>query len=402
MGESHVQAIHAPDDVVEQMGAAAKALAAGDAGAARQTLQRVLAKDPRNLPAWLNLAAAARAMNDYDAALGALEGALKLDPRNFFALLGRATLLERMGQAKAAAHAYGVALTQVPPDDRLDPNSRRAVAHARAVHARHVDELEGFIRDSLAAAIGDPGPSAARRASHFIDLTLRKRTNYRQEPVEFFYPGLPAIEFYDRELFPWLAELEAATADIRKELIAVFEEDAQSLVPYIDYPDSVPLDQWAELNRSKQWSAYHLYLYGERVEENCRRTPRTMEAISLIPQPQVPRRSPAAMFSVLQPRTRIPPHTGVANTRLLVHLPLIVPEGCGFRVGGETRPWTEGEAWVFDDTVQHEAWNESDERRTILICDLWSPFLSEVDREIITRVMDAMDVYTETAPSSDL
>ncbi|MDE2488948.1 MAG: aspartyl/asparaginyl beta-hydroxylase domain-containing protein, partial [Alphaproteobacteria bacterium] len=105
---------------------------------------------------------------------------------------------------------------------------------------------------------------------------------------------------------------------------------------------------------------------------------------------------------VLQPRTRIPPHTGVSNTRLVLHLPLIVPEGCGFRVGGETRAWKEGVAWAFDDTIEHEAWNDSDERRVILICDIWSPFLSELDREIITRVMTAMDDFNGTAPAADL
>lgn len=397
-----MQAIRSHDDVVEQMSAAAKALAGGDPAAARQSLLAVLAKDPANLPAWLNLAAAARAAADFDGALTALDRALSLDPRNFFALLGRATLLERMGQAKAAAHAYGIALAQAPAEDRLDLGARRALAHAREVHAHYIDELEGFIRDSLVASIGDLGQSVSRRADHFIELALRKRVNYRQEPVEFFYPGLPAIEFYDREHFPWLADLEAATHAIRDELIQILDEDGDNLVPYIDYPDSVPLDQWAELNRSPQWSAYHLYLRGEKVEENCRRVPKTMEAISCIPQPQVPLRSPAAMFSVLQPRTRIPAHTGVANTRLLVHLPLIVPPGCGFRVGGETRPWVEGQAWVFDDTVEHEAWNDSDQRRTILICDLWSPFLSEMDREVVVQVIQAMDAYNETAPAADL
>jgi aspartyl/asparaginyl beta-hydroxylase (cupin superfamily) len=99
------------------------------------------------------------------------------------------------------------------------------------------------------------------------------------------------------------------------------------------------------------------------------------------------------MFSILKPRTRIPPHTGVANTRLVLHLPLIVPEGCGFRVGGETRAWREGDAWVFDDTIEHEAWNDSDEPRAILICDVWSPHLSLWERERIAEVVAALDHF---------
>jgi aspartyl/asparaginyl beta-hydroxylase (cupin superfamily) len=99
------------------------------------------------------------------------------------------------------------------------------------------------------------------------------------------------------------------------------------------------------------------------------------------------------MFSILRPRTRIPPHTGVANTRLVLHLPLIVPAGCGFRVGGETRLWTEGEAWVFDDTINHEAWNDSEKPRAILICDVWSPFLSAGERDLIAQLLGALDRF---------
>jgi aspartate beta-hydroxylase len=107
------------------------------------------------------------------------------------------------------------------------------------------------------------------------------------------------------------------------------------------------------------------------------------------------------MFSVLSPRTRIPPHTGVANTRLVLHLPLIVPDGCGFRVGSETRSWKVGEAWVFDDTIEHEAWNDSDETRIILICDVWNPRLVGEERELIARLMTAMDDFAGATPGGD-
>jgi aspartyl/asparaginyl beta-hydroxylase (cupin superfamily) len=99
------------------------------------------------------------------------------------------------------------------------------------------------------------------------------------------------------------------------------------------------------------------------------------------------------MFSLLQPRTRIPAHTGVSNTRLVVHLPLVLPPGCGFRVGSETREWRMGEAWVFDDTIEHEAWNDSDQPRAILIFDVWSPFLSHSERAMVVQVMNALDRF---------
>jgi aspartyl/asparaginyl beta-hydroxylase (cupin superfamily) len=68
---------------------------------------------------------------------------------------------------------------------------------------------------------------------------------------------------------------------------------------------------------------------------------------------------------------------------LIVHLPLIVPDGCWFRVGAERREWRSGEAFVFDDTIEHEAWNGSGAPRAVLILDIWSPFLSDAERELV-------------------
>jgi aspartyl/asparaginyl beta-hydroxylase (cupin superfamily) len=92
------------------------------------------------------------------------------------------------------------------------------------------------------------------------------------------------------------------------------------------------------------------------------------------------------MFSMLKPKTRIPPHVGASNARVIVHLPLIVPPGCQYRVGNDIRQWREGHAWVFDDTIEHEAINDSAHLRAILIFDTWNPLLSLEEREMITAL----------------
>jgi aspartyl/asparaginyl beta-hydroxylase (cupin superfamily) len=102
------------------------------------------------------------------------------------------------------------------------------------------------------------------------------------------------------------------------------------------------------------------------------------------------------VFSILDAKTRIPPHTGVSNTRLIVHLPLVVPPGCGFRCGGTTREWTPGKAFVFDDTIEHEAWNDGDEPRAVMIFDIWSPYLGEAERELVRRATVAVGEYYGT------
>ena len=230
------------------------------------------------------------------------------------------------------------------------------------------------------------------RLTQFFDTTLGLRPRMQQNPSDYFYPGLPPIEFWPREAFPWLAELEAATPAIQSELAATLG-GPEGFTPYVEYKDGIPLDQWAALNHSLDWSAFHFFHYGQRFEENCARCPLTMQALSLLPQPVVEGRMPAAMFSVLKPHTRIPPHTGVANVRLVMHLPLIVPPGCGFRVGNVTREWKVGEAFVFDDTIEHEAWNDSDQTRVVLIADVWHPHLSVRERELIGQTMIEMDAF---------
>jgi len=109
-------------------------------------------------------------------------------------------------------------------------------------------------------------------------------------------------------------------------------------------------------------------------------------------------RSPSVLFSLLRPGAHIPPHTGLINTRLICHLPLIVPAGCEFRVGNEVRAWQEGRAWAFDDTMEHEAWNRSGETRVILLFEVWRPELTDGERARVRAVFDAIDEYGGEQP----
>ncbi len=390
-------------DVVAQLNKAAmRAMAAGDMGTAQSALLEALRHDQANVGLWLNLAIVRRQLQDIDGAFDALRETLLLDSRNFPALLMQAALLDRLGKKVQAATAYGIALAQAPADRYLDAPTRQAVERARAVHGRHVEELGRFIRDRAAPSSDGCTAVERRRVEAFIDTTLRTRKRYQQEPVEYYYPGLPPIEFYERDEFPWLPGFEAATEDVQRELATILVEDEAGFAPYIQYEDHLPLDQWRELNKSPRWSAFHFYQAGKPVAKRCDRAPRTMEAVRRLPQANVDLRSPTAMFSVLKPRTRIPPHHGVANFRLVVHLPLVMPPGCGFRVGGEQRAWRLGEAWVFDDTIEHEAWNDSDQIRIILICDIWSPRLSEEERAAIRAVIAATDAFNGTVPAAHI
>lgn len=362
---------------------------------ARDYLETALRSQGGDVSTWLNLAVACRALGDVAAAHTALDGALRLDPRAFLALLMRASIFDAQGDSRRAGQAYGVALSQVAPGVSYDEPTRRAIARAQQVHAAYLADLEQTLRSAVSGMGTSVGSAETKRIDRMIDHMLGRRKFYPQKPTHFHLPGLPTIEFFDREQFDWLSRLEEATRDIQREMAAVMAEpDSSALVPYIHYPDWAPLDQWRPLNNSKDWSAFHLLEAGEPVPANAGRCPVTMGVLADMPQPRVPRRSPVAMFSVLKPRTRIPPHHGVANTRLVVHLPLLVPPGCGFRVGNETREWKVGQAWAFDDTIEHEAWNDSDEVRVVMIFDIWHPYLSEAEKEAYIRIMASMDEFS--------
>ena len=147
------------------------------------------------------------------------------------------------------------------------------------------------------------------------------------------------------------------------------------------------------------WSAFYLWKDGDLVPENAARCPRTLDALAEVPLCRVKHRSPSILFSLLRPGAHIPPHSGLVNSRLICHLPLIVPPECGFRVGNDVRVPVEGKAWVFDDTMEHEAWNRSDGTRVILLFDVWRPELTEGERTLVAGMFEAIDAYSGQKPA---
>ena len=178
-------------------------------------------------------------------------------------------------------------------------------------------------------------------------------------------PFLPADEFFDDGHFPWFAELSQATDAIRAELVELIKSPGEALRPYVRMESGIGENKWSGLDNSLDWGAIFLWEYGEANRPVLERCPETAKVLESLPVSYIPGRAPSAFFSMLKPHRRIPPHTGVTNTRAIIHLPLIVPQGCGFRVGGEVRPWVVGKPFAFDDTIEHEAWNDSDELRSV-------------------------------------
>jgi aspartate beta-hydroxylase len=376
-------------------------MARGVADQAQLLFSRAASANPAQPSIWANLASSLKALGRRVEEFDAIEKALALEPRHLSALLQKADYLEWCGDPRNAAQAFQAALDSLPAGAASPPHLKAAFDVARTKVAADRAALSKALEESLGAIRERHGGEAQPRVDACLDTLMGKRRVYHSQPTWMYFPGLPAIEFFDRALFPWLEPLEAASRDIKTELMRVLVSDRPGLQPYIDFPDGLPIDQFKDLNRSRKWSAYFLWNQGQPNAGHIARCPITAQTLEeVVPRCRVQGRAPTAFFSILDPNTRIPAHTGITNTRCTVHLPLIVPPECGFRVGSTTREWVADQAWVFDDTIEHEAWNLSDTPRAVLIFDIWSPLLSPAERDMIQTATEVYGRYYSQGPVS--
>lgn len=367
------------------------ALRVGDAKTAIAAAREAAEADPPAISLWINLALACRLGADAHGERAALERALDLDRLDFTAQLRMAQLLQRQGEETKALMAWdgvqqlAAQLPGIPPP--LNAELEAGEAYCAGLRARMAQAVQS------ALALSDDGcdETETRRIKAFGGAVLGERRIFTNDCAGLFYPFLPADEFFDRRHFPWFEQLEENAGLIGAELKALLAEPGDALRPYVRMEPGSPENKWSPLDGSLDWSACFLWEYGLPNAAVIDRCPHTAKVLQSLPLARIPGRAPNAFFSMLRPHSRIPAHTGVTNTRAIVHLALDVPPGCGFRVGGETRAWTEGKAFAFDDTIEHEAWNDSDARRAVLILDAWNPHLSLRECASISTYFEATD-----------
>jgi aspartyl/asparaginyl beta-hydroxylase (cupin superfamily) len=371
------------------------ALKRGDGAAAYDLLTAARALLPHDLLVLMTLCAACQYVGNAEGEREAIEAALAVDAYFLPALLAKGSWLERFGQRASAAAMFANALKVAPPEAQWPANLRAQLTHAREVATAHAEELNTFLLRSIDEKLATLPPSSAARWRETASILAGQTKPYHAVAIQLCVPRLPAIPFFDRELFPFLAELEAKTDVIRAELEAALAANRDEFVPYIQYAPGQPVNQWAELNHSLRWSTLHLWRSGKPVEENLARCPETARALAAIPLADIDELCPNAMFSALAPKAHIPPHNGETNARVVAHLPLIVPENCSYRVGFDWRRWQVGQTLIFDDTIEHEARNDSDELRVVLIFDLWNPLLTAAEREVVRALAAATRTFAQ-------
>lgn len=350
--------------------------------------------DPRF---WIVAGHACRAQQDWDGVEEAADALLDVNPDAILGLIWKADCLSVKGEARRASPYYAAAL--------------RAAAHATGEHGalpeatrrelqRVEQELQNitlnydrYLADELEKAGFGPGERSERFESSLRILMGGESADLdKQRPSLYFYPGLPQREFYAREEFEWAGRVEAQTGAVREELQGVLADPA-SFTPYVVGNDQLRDRDYHGMKDNEEWTSFFLWQHGRPVPENIERCPRTAELMESLPLSRIPHHTPSVLFSRLTPGAHIPAHFGMVNCRLICHLPLIVPDGCRFRVGNERRNWEEGKLLIFDDTIEHEAWNEGEEDRIILLFDIARPEIDAHDHRAIAAVFEAIENY---------
>jgi aspartyl/asparaginyl beta-hydroxylase (cupin superfamily) len=366
------------------------ALRQGQYAEARALFEQALGAGGAAPGLWFLLAQACLQLGDHPAAEGALDRTLAEQPRHLWALILKADCRAGADDARAAVTFYTAALNAAPLAGDISPVLAAELSRARGFIESAGDDFSRQMERHLGAAGIDPAAQSPRFQAA-LDILAGKKQIYLQQPNSFYFPGLPQIQFYEREEFPWLAQIEAAAPAMRAELEAIIA-GGNGFEPYVKRDPSRPQPA-NHLLEDPSWSACYLLSSGEPTE-HAARCPQTMAALAAAPMPRIAGRSPMALFSLLRPGTHIKPHHGLLNTRLICHLPLIVPPGCRLRVGNEVREWEQGKALIFDDSIEHEAWNEGSGTRVVLLFEVWRPEISAGERQALTAMFEAITLYS--------
>ncbi|MGY0636350.1 MAG: aspartyl/asparaginyl beta-hydroxylase domain-containing protein [Paraglaciecola chathamensis] len=362
---------------------------------ARNAFDTLCHQAPQLTQAWFGLAYACSQLQDYPASIAAIDNVIQREPKNVKALIFKADQLVYNDQERMALAFYEGALQLTANQQNLPDEIKRGLKRGLALREKYDSEYSSYLLNALQKK-GYQRGKVSQRFDEALDISFGKKEIFLQQPTRFYFPGLPQRAFYERSEFPWLNALEAKTPQIKSELQTMLTGSEQ-FSPYLERGNNEPnFVQHLDIVDNLNWSAAYFWHYGTLDDAIAQQCPITKRALDEVPLPFISGQTPIALFSKLKAGIKIPPHHGLLNTRLICHLPIIVPENCGaLRVGNQTRTWHEGKALIFDDSVEHEAWNNSNEERVVLLFDIWRPELTEDERRLITDMLVAVEEYSE-------
>lgn len=315
-----------------------------------------------------------------------LKKALLFDPKNLRACILEGAMHEQASKPRLALQSYSraqtIARTTPPHDIALQRDIKAIQTRIPAVmKALEVETYQAF------KALGTSSSNDEdRRFTDTLDILFGKKEIFHQRPHQLYIPDLPQKQFYSARDFDWVENLKSKFNDIRTEAKALLGMP-EVFAPYLESKDGSIVNSHVAMVDNADWSAFYFIRDGQNVEAARDLCPVTFKALDDIDLCRTEGGTPSVLFSLLKPGAHIPPHTGMLNCRLICHLPLIVPNNCGLRVGNRTVEWKEGEMLVFDDSIEHEAWNKSEFDRIVLLFDIWRPEITIRERKLIGELL---------------
>ena len=332
-------------------------------------------------------------------AVAALTRATELEPELPAIRLPLARALEVRGDHQGAIRHYFRALVKAQLREQwLDEASTPRALWPLVQHASEVAALgrTQILMDLLTPLQTRFGRDALRRVATslegYLGVAPALPSSPDQRPRFLYFPGLREQRYYTRDEFAWVEALEERTDAIALEAESQWRLGLD-LQPFLEFARPEEASAYLGTAQGAAWNALFFYRGGARFNAHHDTCPHTSAALAATDLVHIAGHAPEVCFSVLAPGTHILPHTGVTNIRLVVHLPLRIPEQCALRVAGQEHIWRRGEVMVFDDTFEHEAWNRSADTRIILLMDTWHPDLTPEERMAITEIIEGIGAF---------
>uniref|UniRef100_A0A4W6FT31 Aspartate beta-hydroxylase n=1 Tax=Lates calcarifer TaxID=8187 RepID=A0A4W6FT31_LATCA len=299
--------------------------------------------------------------------------------------LGVAHLL--LGDNKGAKKVYEEVLA-------VSPGNGFAKVHYGFIlkSENKIAESIPYLREGLES--GEPGTDDGRFYFHLGDALQRVGDNSAYDWYELGHKRGHFASVWQRSLYnvnglkaqPWWTPKETGYTDLVKTLERNWKTIRDEALAMMDQNTGVFIPEEENLREKGEWGQYTLWQQGRKVGNACEGVPKTCSLLEKYPEATGCKRG-QIKFSVMQPGTHVWPHTGPTNCRLRMHLGLVIPkQGCKIRCTNQTREWEEGKVLIFDDSFEHEVWQDADSYRLIFIVDVWHPELTQYQRQTLSPI----------------
>nr|XP_029516915.1 aspartyl/asparaginyl beta-hydroxylase-like isoform X4 [Oncorhynchus nerka] len=320
-------------------------------------------------------------------ALATLEKLVQIFPEDMALKndLGVAHLL--IGDNKSAKRVYEEVLA-------IAPSNGFAKVHYGFIlkSENKIAESIPFLRDGLES--GDPGTDDGRFYFHLGDALQRMGDDSAYKWYERGHQRGHFASVWQRSLYnvdglkaqPWWTPKDTGYMDLIKTLERNWRTIRDEALSVMDKTTGLFVPEEENLREKGEWGQFTLWQQGKKAGESCHSVPKTCGLLERYPEATGCKRG-QIKFSVMQPGTHVWPHTGPSNCRLRMHLGLVIPKtGCKIRCTNDTRAWEEGKVLIFDDSFEHEVWQDADSYRLIFIVDVWHPELTQYQRQTLSPI----------------